>query len=98
MPALPADGHLWSAPGRMAEEIGMSRLLLLLAVMVTIQVATVSAGAAEFVSLQSARHGSWSTHLFRNNAGGRLFCAIESRDGSTYFRINRYKSSTQVGD
>jgi hypothetical protein len=55
-----------------------------------------TAQAAQFVAERSSKHGSWAAHLFRNLNGNRLFCAIESRNGTTDFRINQYKVSGEA--
>lgn len=58
--------------------------------------APLTSEAAQFVSERSSRHGAWSAHLFRNLNGNRLFCALESRDGGTEFRVNHYKVSGET--
>lgn len=48
------------------------------------------AHTASFLSEKSTTFGSWTTHLFRNTNGNRLFCAIENRNSGTDLRVNRY--------
>jgi len=52
--------------------------------------------AATFETQQSVKHGDWTTSLFKNLNGNRLFCAAETSDGNTVFRINRYKDTSDT--
>ncbi len=50
-----------------------------------------SASAAILEPLVERKNGDWSAVLYRNATSDRLFCALESYDGETAFRIVRYK-------
>jgi hypothetical protein len=58
-------------------------------------VSTVPAQAADisatFTVIQELVYADWSAVLYRNNNGGRMFCAVETRPaGAPIFRINSY--------
>ncbi|WP_454288666.1 hypothetical protein [Rhizobium arsenicireducens] len=71
------------------------RIFILIAVfsLVTSQLTGAAANAAEFRPEKTVRHGVWEATLYRNLGSNQLFCAAETRDGNTDFRINRYKVS-----
>jgi hypothetical protein len=52
---------------------------------------TSSASAASFDVVMERKTGDWSAILYRNQNGGRLFCALEANAGGTVFRISRYR-------
>jgi hypothetical protein len=49
--------------------------------------------ASTFKAERTTRHGNWGASSFRNLNTDQIFCAAETKDGETYFRINRYKES-----
>lgn len=51
---------------------------------------------AQFSAEASSQHGAWTASLYRNLSNRELFCAAETQDGQTDFRINRYKSSGET--
>ncbi|SFF42295.1 hypothetical protein SAMN05216566_11278 [Aureimonas phyllosphaerae] len=57
---------------------------------------TVVASAASLRPEVEKKTGDWSAVLYRNESSNRLFCALESHDGDTVFRIVRYKDQNDT--
>ena len=52
--------------------------------------------AASFDPLKEEKFGALATVLYRNQNGGRQFCALESTEAETLFRINRYSDTNET--
>lgn len=52
--------------------------------------------AASFEPLKEEKFGTLATVLYRNQNGGRQFCALESTKTETLFRINRYSDTNET--
>lgn len=53
---------------------------------------SVPSSAATFEVVKEKLYGDWKSILYRNDNGGRLFCALESEKSGTAFRINSYRA------
>jgi len=49
--------------------------------------------AATFDILNQKTFGSWSSILFKNQNGDRLFCALQSTSDGVVFRVNQYRDT-----
>jgi hypothetical protein len=54
------------------------------------------ADAASFTEVEASVHANWRAVLYRNDAGGRMFCAFESVAENPVLRLNSYLSNNDV--
>lgn len=70
--------------------------MLLRLVAFALAASAMGASAASLRPEVERKTGDWSAVLYRNESSNRLFCALESSDGDTVFRIVRYKDQNDT--